>query len=217
MKQLLFCLFILLFTTKVRPQDTICFTDKSKTAAIVKKITPNEVEYLKYNNPNGLVITENKSVIKYIRYQDGTVDSIKVYPLPSSTQYYEFESINNKLFIDKNNLIYKSIVLNNQNLKVLINSYPFEGSRNEMNVFRKKARVQKNISLIFAGIAVMSTYSFLYGINKYTRTKTTGNEGTVFLAGTGAALTGSVLLYLNFRKKEIKAKREIERIYNQMK
>ena len=217
MKSVLICFFILLGLFKTYGQDTICFTDKSKTAAIVKKITPSEIEYLKYNNPNSLIIVENKSVIKYIRYQDGSVDSVKVYPLPSSTQYYEFESINNKLFLDKNNLLYKSIVLNNQNLKILIGSYPFEASKNQMTIFRKKARVQKNISLVFGGLMVASAYAGLSGINKYTRKSSATNEGTIFLSSASALLTGSVLLYITFRKREIKAKKEIERIYNEMK
>lgn len=215
MKSKFFSFLILFFCLKIFSQDTICFTNNSKTAALVKKITPYEIEYLKFNNPNGLVVVENKSVIKYIRYQDGTVDSVKVYPLPTSTHYYEFESINNKLFLDRNNLLYKSVVLNNPNLKVLISTYPFETTKIELDLKRKEARKQKNISLIFGATGVIAAYTGLVGLSNYR--KSTTSDDLVILSSAAAGFTGSVLLYLNFRKKEIKAKKELVRIFNEMK
>ncbi|MBL7909863.1 MAG: hypothetical protein JNJ41_02260 [Bacteroidia bacterium] len=214
MKSKLILLFALIFCVRLFSQDTICFTDNSKTAALVKKITPYEIEYLKFNNPNGLVVVENKSIIKYIRYQDGTVDSVKTYPLPSSTHYYEFESINNKLFLDRNNLLYKSVVLNNPNLKVLIKTYPFETTKIELDIKRKEARKQKNISLIFGATGVIAAYTGLVGLSNYRKSST--SDDLVILSSAAAGFTGSILLYLNFRKKEIKAKSELVRIYNEM-
>ncbi|MBA2610979.1 MAG: hypothetical protein H0U95_03340 [Bacteroidetes bacterium] len=215
MKPVLICFFVLLCLSKFRSQDTICFNDNSKIAALVKKITPNEIEYLKFNNPNGLVVVENKSIIKYVRYQDGSVDSVKIYPLPSSIHYYEFESINNKIFLDRNNLLYKSVVLNNPNLKVLIKTYPFEATKAELDLKRKEARKQKSISLLFGATAVIAGYAGLVGLSN--SKKSTGNDGAILLSSAAVGFTGSILLYLNFRKKEIKAKKELVRIYNEMK
>lgn len=215
MKSKLIFLFVLASCFKLFSQDTICFTDNSKTAALVKKITPNEIEYIKFNNPNGLTVVENKSIIKYIRYQDGTVDSVKVYPLPSSTHYYEFESINNKLFLDKNNLLYKSVILNNSNLKVLIKTYPFEATKVDLDIKRKQARKQKNISLIFGATGVIAAYTGLVGFSSYKNSN--ASEDLIIMSSAAVGLSGSVLLYLNFRKKEIKAKKELVNIYNEMK
>jgi hypothetical protein len=215
MNSKLIFLFVLASCLKLFSQDTICFNDNSKTAAIVKKITPYEIEYLKFNNPNGLVIVENKSIIKYLRYQDGTVDSVKAYPLPTSTHYYEFESINNKLFLYRNNLLYKSVVLNNPNLKVLIKTYPFEATKIELDLKRKQARKQKNISLIFGATSFIAAYTGLVGLSSLK--KSNANDDLIILSSAAIGFTGSVMLYLNFRKKEIKAKKELVRIYNEMK
>ena len=217
MKSAIICFFVFVFFSKIYSQDTVYYNDKSKTAALVKKITPSEIEFLKFNNPNGLVIVEKKTLIKYIRYQDGSIDSIRKYPLPLATHYFEFENFNNKLYLDRNMFIYKYAPISHFNLNVLFNTYPFEITKNVLNLKFRQMKKQRNLSSVFAISAVISGSALWLGLSAGNRGKPLLKEEIIYLCSSTALLGGSILFYINFHRKDIKTKKEIVKIYNEMK
>ena len=217
MKRIISCVFVFILFLKTFSQDSICYNDKSKIAAIVKKITPSEVEFIKFNNPNGLVIVEKKSLIKYIRYQDGSIDSIRKYPLPSAAHYYEFESAGNKLYFRRNMFIYKYIFVQPKNLKLLLNSYPYENSKKTMLLNLKYSERYDAFSSAFFISSLFSANAAIFGLEHNRRNKTLYRDDYYFISGALALLTCSIIYSVKFHRKSIKTKKELVKIYNEMK
>jgi hypothetical protein len=75
MKQLIFTLIAILFGWQsIKAQDTILRKDGSEVQAKVLEITPGQVKYLRFDNPDGPAYTENRNLILKIKYANGSED-----------------------------------------------------------------------------------------------------------------------------------------------
>lgn len=75
MKKCLLIYLFLSFCTVILAQDIIHKKDGTSVKSNVLEIGTNEVKYKKWENPNGPTYTISLSIISFIRYQNGQVDT----------------------------------------------------------------------------------------------------------------------------------------------
>lgn len=61
-----------------KSQDTLYLSNGEKIPSQIIEVTPTEVKYKKSNNPEGPTYTSENSTVKFIKYRNGSVDTIKV-------------------------------------------------------------------------------------------------------------------------------------------
>ncbi len=76
MKRIPFLVMLLLYSLSCFAQDTIIKRNNSIIVSQVTEILPGNVKYKKYTNLNGPVYTLPKRDVSYIRYSNGTVDTL---------------------------------------------------------------------------------------------------------------------------------------------
>jgi hypothetical protein len=75
--------FLLIFTviivssTILKAQDTLFFKSGDKISSKILEVSGSEVKYKKENNPDGPTFITSNTDINYIRYKNGTTDTIK--------------------------------------------------------------------------------------------------------------------------------------------
>ncbi|MBC7921009.1 MAG: hypothetical protein H7Z75_07935, partial [Ferruginibacter sp.] len=76
----------LLVSHSGRTQDTLVTRSGEAIAAKVLKITPTEIEYRRFDNPDGLLLVVLKSEVAAIRYANGTREAFgPAEPTPTGT------------------------------------------------------------------------------------------------------------------------------------
>ena len=94
MKKILFTAFLLLgFAMSSLAQDIIVKTNGEKLKVIIKEINDNQVKYVDFKDPDGIVFTMDKVLIKEIRFKTG--NKIKIKEPESNLWYYADDRINN--------------------------------------------------------------------------------------------------------------------------
>jgi hypothetical protein len=203
-------LLIIVISFQLKAQDTIRFTDGKLSAVKVAEIGLEKIKYNRMDNLTGPVYVVDKSEVKYIKYANGSVDSFAVKkPVVESSPGYvnhvpvekSFERIN----IINKRLYYEHHGLNERGLLDLISDYPDHKTKTIMLREFSKLKTYKNNRLI--GLAILSAGILASVIGSSARTP------GVFLGGTIAGITGSVISIVN-KNKYAKKKVDIARIYN---
>lgn len=77
---LLSCLLLITSPIVLKSQDTLFMKNGVKVATKILEISPTEIKYKKTDNLDGPVFTTHGSDISLIKYQNGSVDTIRVEP-----------------------------------------------------------------------------------------------------------------------------------------
>lgn len=64
-------------TASLKAQDTLIMKNGSKIPSKVLEITPNDIKYKKADNVDGPTYTTSNNEIDFVKYKNGTVDTIK--------------------------------------------------------------------------------------------------------------------------------------------
>ena len=62
------------FLPTLKAQDVITLKDGTDVNAKILEVSPNEIKYKKYNNPDGPIFTVSKSDVLIVRYENGEKD-----------------------------------------------------------------------------------------------------------------------------------------------
>ncbi len=203
-------LFIIVISLRLNAQDTIRFMDGKTSAVKVAEIGLEKIKYNRIDNVDGPVYVVDRSEIKYIKYSNGSVDSFAVKkPVVESTPGYvnhvPAEKSFEKIVIVNKKLFYDHYGANERVLLELISDYPDPKTKTIMLREFSKLKNYKSNRLI--GLIVFGAGAFASFIGLGASTP------AIFLGGTAAAITGSVINIVN-KNKYNKKKIDIARIYN---
>ncbi len=203
-----------LFSLKVLSQDTICYLSGSKIAVIIKEISPKEIKYVKFDKPNGIIFFEDKQLLKYIKYAGGLADTVRAYAKPDTKNYYEFDGLKEKMYPLKLRIIYKSVVLKDESLLILLNKYPVETTKKILlSDYKQMKRLNNNRYLFILTGIVAANVAFL-GLNTYKSSHDNHSNAYLLPASCGLIVGTSIYFSRKLRKKEILKRREISELYN---
>ena len=208
----------MVISLQLQAQDTIRFVDGKTSAVKVNEIGLTEIKYSRADNVTGPVYVVNKNEIKYIKYNNGSVDSFNVAKpkienpqteTPAYVDYTPTEPTFQRIqIVGKNKLIYNHRGLNDKALLAVIRKHPEQGIQNLMLREYSKLSIYRNnrnigLFMMYGGIAT----SLISGVF--------GNNGAVpaFLVGTAAGISGSIIATINKNKRYAK-RRHIAKIYN---
>ena len=204
-------LFIVVISFRLNAQDTIRFVDGKISAVKVAEIGLDKIKYNRMDNVDGPVYVADKSEVKYIKYANGSVDSFAVKkPVIESTPNYvnhvPAEKSFDKINIVNKRLYYEHHGLNERGLLDLISDYPEARTKTIMLREFSKLKTFKNNRLIGLAVLGSGVLASFIGLSSAT-------GGGIFLVGTAAGITGSVIATIN-KNKYAKKKVDIARIYN---
>lgn len=74
--KLFFSIFLFVFYITAHSQDTLFFKNASALVVIVKEISPDEVQYKKFELPDGPIYIVRKNDIEKIVYKNGIVENL---------------------------------------------------------------------------------------------------------------------------------------------
>jgi hypothetical protein len=129
--QLKYCFILFCFISflgEFRSQDILYLNNGSKFEAIVKEITPTEVKYKNFNNPDGPTYVITKGDVLLVEYKNGTVEVLNKNPITVAPQKNEPEpqKIEKKKtspadlnYVNKNSIMINGIALANADITFL--------------------------------------------------------------------------------------------------
>ena len=220
-----FLLFIFLYSiSNLYSQDSVCFISKEIIPVKLMEIGVNEIQYVRLDNLDGPKYTVNKKEIKYIKYANGQVDTIKasIEPL-QPLQRYRVETIYvskvSKIAISNRLLFFDNHFLKDKELGFLIRQVPSKELKLRLIADYEMMRNCKRNQYIswFGGIAL--SLIAVQGIDLLTRTNNSSSQSavtmglgvatglTVFGTGTGFAIF--------FKTKRFQKRNEIAKRYNE--
>lgn len=213
---LLFCLFWLL-TLCSFSQDTLFFKNSVKSVVIVKEISPTEVQYKKFDMPDGPVYIVGRNDIEKIVFKNGTTEALgqtantgsqtpasgdKPFVVEAETQY----NINTQKITLADTRRRYSAVVN------LANAHPDPKRREplvnmagQLRSLRRHEKGTRTCAIIFGGFALAGVG--LYALTSDISSSAADNSlsmppvilGSIAVAFTAASIT--VHLSLNKKRK----------------
>ncbi len=118
----------ILISSSLISQDVLYLNNGSKFEAVVKEITPNEVKYKNFNNPDGPTYVITKGDVLLIEYKTGAIDIINKNPQslsPVKTEPVEIKKEEKKKdkvdlnYLNKNSLMINGVALANADITFL--------------------------------------------------------------------------------------------------
>ena len=111
-KFILLTISTIFFIAAANAQDTIILKNADEVSAKVTAVTPDNISYKKWDNPDGPIYTIKRADVFYIKYQNGLKDIfedttttnqsnniIKVKTIGSSSQKYSFNGVKLQSYI----------------------------------------------------------------------------------------------------------------------
>lgn len=211
---------IIILTQNAFSQDSIFKKDGEMIAAKILEINKSEVRFKKSNNANGPTYTELKSELLYIKFANGTVDTINraivIKPITKDTSLViKYSRKEFFLYPDMGDLEIFST----------IESLPPSASKDKLKreyVLMKKYKSQQYLAcslgwVVGFGVPVVVTFGVLSNYNSYGYSVDNAASAIVIgaLAGAAIRITGQVLTKINKNKRK-QARRNIMLMYNGM-
>ncbi|MBK7668299.1 MAG: hypothetical protein IPJ32_13750 [Sphingobacteriaceae bacterium] len=202
-------------------QDTLVHKSGERQAVKVTEVGVNDIKYHRYDNLTGPQYIINKQDVRFIRYANGTVDTIVKYaeikPQVISPSV-EFQVMSSK---SKSSLMYNNI--SDRDLLYTIQTLPLSDSKNKMLKEYSKMMDYKRTQYLANGLGfgigfavpVVVTYLTLSDYNYFS-----SQDGAAVIVGgalVGAAIriTGQVLTKMN-KNKRLNAKRNVIMLYDNL-
>lgn len=149
----LICFFYSL--NSIIAQDTIFFKNSEKIVALVKEVSPTEIQYKKIELPDGPMYVANKTEVEKITYKNGYTETIKSIAAaeekPFVVQYETTPAINNE------KITYKDTKRRSFYLSNLVNTHP---DVNRRPILLKSVRSMKSLK---AGQDATRTVAVVFG------------------------------------------------------
>jgi hypothetical protein len=220
-------------------QDSIRFMNHSIIAAKISEVGITDIKYHRFDNLDGPQYIVNKLDIQYIRFANGTVDSIHTEVAKSTTEpkfAYKNEIVNSsttyntdapKIIIKRNRLVYNNRGLGETKLWMLIDNFPNKEGKvklmTEFNAMKKYKTKQYTAGFVGLGLALLSP--FVGGLVASEDAKThpgssyDRNRFNIVVGGFGTGIALGVIgstMSTVFKAKRIKKRTEIAGMYNDM-
>ncbi|MBI3520216.1 MAG: hypothetical protein HY062_12790 [Bacteroidetes bacterium] len=230
MKSIKFVLFVL-FTALIHicalSQDTILFKDKQRIIAIVKEVSPTEVQYKKAEMPDGPMYIVSKRDIEKIIYKNGYTETFQSSvaasePAPS-TQVFTVQSATTlDPYLSK--ITYSDTKKRYYHMTSLIDRHPDQSRRESLTTLASSIKSLKRHqngtrtgAIAFGGVALAgaAVYGLLSSVGAFDYPS---GDGALFAAsplvfGTAAVILGSVSVAVTINLK--KKRHEFVNLYNQ--
>jgi hypothetical protein len=223
-------ILLLFITLQVKAQDTIRFTDGRVIAVKVAEVGLQEIKFNRFDNLSGPLYVVNKNEIRSIRYTNGAVDTFNTgkpitetpksetanpeSPKTESPAYVDSKPAEvsfQKIEIVRKRLYYQHHGLNEKGLLSVIREHPDPKTRSALLREFGKLNGYKNNRMIgtflYAGGIAVSVFALGGAFG------TGGNNGSAFLIGSAATITGCIVATVN-KNKRARKRVEIARIYN---
>ena len=221
MKKLLL-IFLCLCFRNLFSQDTLVHKSGERQAVKVNEIGVNDIKYHRYDNLSGPQYIIGKTDVRFIRYANGTVDTIVKYveikpQVISPTDEFQVKSSK-----PKRSIMYSNI--NDRDLLYAIQVLPISDSKSKMLKEYSKMMDYKRTQYLANGLGlgvgfavpVVVTYYSLVDYNSYSYRYdpvTTIIVGA--LAGAAIRITGQVLTKMN-KNKRLNAKQNVIMLYDNL-
>lgn len=178
-----FILFVsLFFCAALHSQDVLYLNNGSKFEATVKEITPSEVKYKNFNNPEGPTYVITKGDVLLIEYSNGIIEILNKNPHSVSPVKLETEEQKkpehkqnpmDMYYANKNSLMINGIALANSDITLL---YDREFAQGKFSVTVLGGyNFNEKVTLLNSNIRTLSTakknFDIGLGINYYTSIK----------------------------------------------
>lgn len=203
-----------------KAQDTICFKNNTCINAKILEVNSREVKYLKEELSDGPVYVASGNDIRFLKYKNGVVDSIKttaVSVLQSQDTMYVVEPIT----IEGKRLIYNDRSLSDRKLKYLINDYPVPQTREELKRAFSRMKRCEVVQKVYAPIGFAAGFGVVVGSMIYAFEQPfIDSEQNATIVATGI-IGGAIIritshvIYNVYRNKRFAARKRIALMYNQ--
>lgn len=218
----IFCLLNLISFS----QDTLFFKNAGKLEVIVKEVSPTEIQYKKFEMPDGPMYIVNRSDIEKIVYKNGYTEILKPSTPPATasadTPSQELTVYNQPVSVNYDKINYADTKRRQSALVDLVLRHPDPKRRDPLmsaaaNLRRMKVHQDgtRTGAIIFGGVAIAGTllYTTIY---TFSSGNTNGLEvfavPPVLFGAAGVAL-GAVSISINANLK--KKRHEFVRAYNE--
>ncbi len=208
-------IFSLFLSSTTFSQDTIFFKSKDKIVVFVKEVSQKEIQYKKFEMPDGPMYVVDRDVIDKIVYKNGHVDNMTAAKSPEVVQDPQpFTVLNdNKPAVHNEKITYEDAKRRYYYMSNLANSHPNESKRPMLLQTAKSIRnlkygqdATRTVGIVFGAMTIAT--GAIYGIITRINTNNGGTSGgdffivpvacgslAVVMAGT------SVAFHVNLKKK----------------
>ena len=215
-KLLLLLVFNLFLSSVMFSQDTIFFKSKDKIVVFVKEVSQKEIQYKKFEMPDGPMYVVDRDVIDKIIYKNGQVENMtvaakspEVVQDPQSfTVLYE-----NKPAVHNEKITYEDAKRRYYYMSNLANSHPNESKRPMLLQTAKSIRnlkygqdATRTVGIVFGAMTIAT--GAIYGIITRINTNNGGTTGGDFFivpvacGSLAAVMAGtSIAFHVNLKKK----------------
>ncbi len=227
------CLNINLFS-----QDSIRFMNNNIIAAKISEVGITDIKYHRFDNLDGPQYIVIKQDIRYIKFANGTVDSIRVDGVKPATEpklAYKNETANSsttttdapKIIIKRNRLVYNNRGLSETKLWMLIDNFPNKEGKvklmTEYNAMKKYKKKQYTAGFVGLGLALLSPFVGVLVASEDAKTHPGSsydrNRFNIVMGGFGTGIALGVIgstMSTVFKAKRTKKRTEIAVMYNDM-
>lgn len=203
MKWLKLFLFISLSASA---QDTIIKLNKERIATKIIEINERDVKFRKFSNPDGPLYSEFKSEIHYIKFQNGSIDTITTQIQAALSANANTQEVQNSSLV-----IYKGRRYSDKEIYAMISSWPAGETKSALQLkyasmidykHRQYAASGFGYGFGFAFPAVVTIVTLIVadgptGYDKWAQQFVSGA-----LAGAAIRITGAVFYKINKNKRE---------------
>ncbi len=196
-------------------QDTIFFKSKDKIVVFVKEVSQKEIQYKKFEMPDGPMYVVDKDVIDKIVYKNGYLEIMTVVSTPTvaqqQTQEFKVEYASKPVTNEK--ITYEDTKRRHYYLSSLANSHANESKRPMLLQTVKSIRnlkygqdATRTVGIVFGAMTIAT--GAIYGIITRINTNNGGTNGSDFYiaplaCGTLAVVmvSTSISFHMNLKKK----------------
>lgn len=191
-------------------QDTIIKLNKERIATKIIEINEKDVKFRKFSYPDGPLYSELKSEIHYIKFQNGSIDTITTQIQAALSANANSQEVQNSSLV-----IYKGRRYSDEEIYTMISTWPEGESKNILqhkytSMIDYKHRQHLGIGLGYGlGFAVpvvvtlgtLASYNLVYD-------KKVNYILTGAVVGVALRIAGNVFFFIN-KNKKLNEKREI--------
>jgi hypothetical protein len=219
MKVSLVAFFLCLMTLCSFSQDTLFFKNASTLVVIVREVSPTEVQYKKFEMPDGPMYIVGRNDLEKIVYKNGIVESLKPAAVNTVNEQQSPEPIPSPVYIEK--IEYRDTKRKPSSLINMALGYPDLKKKNDLlNVATDIRRLKihqdgtRGGAIIFGGFAIAGGVIYLAA---YTLSGSS-NGVEVFaippiVFGVAGVILGSASIAININLRH--KRHEFVRIYNE--
>lgn len=215
------CLFIaslIIISSYCFSQDTIYYRNATKVIAIVKEVSPKEIQYKKIELPDGPMYIVSKDEIEKIVYKNGFTDVIKAPVVEAPSQPLTI-TYSTPISSGKPTVTYADTRMRTSRLNGLIDRHPdasvkptLIGYQRSMRNLKAGQDATRTVAIVFGGITIATgaLTALIYSVDSYA-----GESFAVVPIVTGgiAVITGAAAIAFNINLK--KKRHAFVNLYNQ--